>query len=228
MRVSSRATVLSSHQSHVSRLLGKARAPKKTSAPSAEFAAVPADKQAKVTQSVRRALEAQLAGRIAPVRQAAVKHLLAHAGQPDFYEAVAKHDPASAAKWNGMAKVQRQFASAEPGYDPKTRAYSESMRLTLHASVVLHLANPSTNQGMPLFERFIKLHPTAFHQNGGWVDNLQIPLSGALKVAEATPKEMWLNTAALAEGAFITDAPTIKAAELVRAARRAATGGWGR
>ena len=228
MKVSSRTAAPRSHQSHVSRFLAGARAPKKSSAPSAEFATVPAGQQAKVTQGVQRALEAQLLGKVPPERQAAVKDLLAHVGQPDFYETVAKYDPASAEKWNGMAKVQRQFAKAEPGYDPKTRAYSESMRLTLHAAVVQHFADPKTNQGMPLFERFIKLHPTAFHQNGGWVDNLQIPLSGALKVAEATPKEMWLNTRGLAEGSFLTDAPTLAAAQWVRAARREAIGGWAR
>ena len=226
MKVSSRAVAVSSHQSHVLRFLGEARAPKKASAPSAEFKTVPVGQQAKVTQGLQRALEAQLLGKVAPERQAAVKDLLAHVGQPDFYETVAKYDPASAEKWKGMAKVQRQFAKAEPGYDVKTRAYSESMRLTLHASVVQHFADPKTNEGMPLFERFIKLHPTAFHQNGGWVDNLQIPLSGALKVAEATPAQMWLNTEGLAEGSFITDAPTIRAAEMVRTARREAIGGW--
>ena len=228
MRVSSRAPAPRSHRSHVLRWLGEARAPKKASAPSAEFAPVPAAKQAKVTQGVQKALAAQLAGQVPPQRQAAVKDLLSHVGQPDFYETVAKYDPASAAKWNGMAKVQRQFAKAEPGYDPKTRAYSESMRLTLHASVVQHLANPETNQGLPLFDRFIQLHPTAFHQNGGWVDNLQIPLSGALAVAEATPKEMWLNSGGLAQGSFVTDAPTVKAAQLVRTARREALAGWAR
>jgi hypothetical protein len=226
MKVSSRAAAPSSHQSQVLQFLGQARAPKKSSAPSAEFATVPPTKQAKVTQGVQRALQAQLAGTVDPERQAAVKDLLAHVGQPDFYETVAKYDPSSAAKWKSMAQVQRQFAKAEPGYDPKTRAYSESMRLTLHASVVQHFADPKTNQGMPLFERFIKLHPTAFHQNGGWVDNLQIPLAGALQVAQATPAEMWLNTEGLAEGSFITDAPTIRAAELVRAARREAIGSW--
>jgi len=46
-------------------------------------------------------------------------------------------------------------------------------------------------------------------------------------VAEATPGEMWLNAAGLFEGSFITDAPTIQAAQWVREARRAALAGWG-
>ncbi len=226
MRVSARTAPAKSHQSLVERFLAGAKAPKKATAPSAEFTPVPAARQAKVTQGVQAALKTQLEGKVPKARQAAVRELLAHVGKPDFYETVAKYDPESAKKWNGMAKVQRQFAAVEPSYDPKTRAYSESMRLTLHASVVQHLANPASNQGMPLFDRFIALHPTAFHQNGGWVDNLQIPLSGARAVAEATPAEMWLNAAGLFEGSFITDAPTVAAAQLVREARRAALKGW--
>jgi hypothetical protein len=182
---------------------------------------VPAARQAKVTAALQQKLGAQLGP------SPAVKDLIAHVGAPDFYDVLAKHDPKFAAQWHEMAKVQRQFAAAEPKYDAKTRAYSESMRLTLHAAVLQHFAVPESNHGLSLYDRFIALHPTAFHQNGAWVDNLQIPLAGALAVAEATPGEMWLNAAGLFEGSFITDAPTIQAAQWVREARRAALAGWG-
>jgi fatty-acyl-CoA synthase len=49
----------------------------------------------------------------------------------------------------------------------------------------------------------------------------------ALQVAEATPAEMWLHSGALLRGSFITDAPTIAAAQVVRDARRGALQGWG-
>ncbi len=206
---------------HLLRWLEGARPPKHAHAPSAEFRTVPAARQAKVTAALRQTLSAQLSS------SPAVKDLTAHVGAPDFYDTLAKYDPKCAAQWHEMAKVQREFAAAEPKYDAKTRAYSESMRLTLHAAVLQHFAAPETNHGLSLYDRFIALHPTAFHQNGGWVDNLQIPLAGALAVAEATPGEMWLNAAGLFQGSFITDAPTIQAAQWVREARRAALGGWG-
>jgi hypothetical protein len=194
--------------------------------PHAVFTTVPASKQAQVTTALKRSLTSTLEGHVAPGRQAAVDELLTHVGQPDFYDVLARHDPKHAGDWKDMAKVQRQFAAAEPRYDPKTRAYSESMRLTLHAAVLQHFADPGTNKGMTLYDRFIALHPTAFHQNGGWVDNLQIPLSGAMAVAQATPLEMWLHVGGLAEGSFIDDAPTVKAAQLVRDARTHALSSW--
>lgn len=226
MRVSGRRSPAPSHRAHIRLQLGGAKAPKRTQAPSAEFTPVPANKQAKVAEGVKTALTALLEG-VPKQRQAAVKELVAHVGSPDSYDTLAKLDPKSARQWTEMATVQRKFAAVEPRYDAKTRAYSESMRLTLHASVIQHFAAPETNRGMTLHERFIALHPTAFHQNGGWVDNLQIPLSGALQVAEATPAEMWLHSGALLRGSFITDAPTIAAAQVVRDARRGALQGWG-
>jgi hypothetical protein len=197
-----------------------------TNSPHAVFTTVPASKQAQVTTALRRSLTSSLAGHLAPGRQAAVDDLIAHVGQPDFYDVLATKDPSHAGEWKEMGRVQRQFAAAEPKYDAKTRAYSESMRLTLHAAVIGHFADPQSNQGSSLYDRFIALHPTAFHQNGGWVDNLQIPLSGAMAVAQATPMEMWLHAAGLAQGAFISDAPTIAAAQLVRDARSSALMGW--
>lgn len=219
MRITERAKTKALHLD-----LAKLFSLKKGKGPSAEFRAVPAARQERVTRALVRSLEAALDGQVPRARQPLVKDMLAHVGKPDFYDALAKHDPAHAQKWTEMARVQRDFAKVEPEYDAKTRAYSESMRLTLHASVLQHLAKDGVTDS--LYERFIELHPTAFHENGGWVDNLQIPLTGAMAVAKATPAEMWLNAKDLADGALLTDAPTVKAAELVRAARREALAGW--
>lgn len=207
-------------------LFSRARAPTQAGAPSAEFSVVAANRQARVIKGVQTALTAKLS-HVPASRQAAVKELVAHVGQPDFYTTLAKCDPSHAAQWTQMAQVQKQFGAAEAKYDPKTRAYSESMRLTLHAAVIQHFADPASNQGMSLYDRFIALHPTAFHQNGGWVDNLQIPVEGAMAVAQATPLEMFLHAGGLVEGSFISDAPTVAAAQMVRDARRSAVQGWG-
>lgn len=196
-------------------------------APSAELREIPPKRQAAVTTELRRSISAGLEGKVLPGRAQAVNELLAHVGDGDFYDVLARHDPTFAAKWAEMGQVQRAFAAAEPTFDAKTRAYSESMRATLHAAVLQHVASDPPG-GKSLYERFIELHPTAFHQNGGWVDNLQIPPSGALAVLKATPKAMWKNWVDLAEGALRTDTATVTAAEWVRSARRTAlAAGWG-
>ncbi len=199
----------------------------RAAAPKAEFATVPAARQAKVALEVQASLTAHLSGaEISLRRKDAVRELIAFIGQPDFYDRLGAFDKTHRAKWNEMTEIQREFAVEEPKYDPKTRAYSESMRLTLQASAVLHFAQPGTNKGSSLYARFLALHPTAFHQNGGWVDNLQIPVTGAIAVLEATPMAMWKNTLKLLKGAHIADAPTVDAAQMVREARRAAIKGW--
>jgi hypothetical protein len=194
--------------------------PPRQAAPHAEFRPVAAAKQAQVAARVAQAVGAAVRVDLLPAaKKAQVQALLAHVGQPDFYDVMAKLDPESAPQWTAMAGVQRQFAAAEPGYDLKTRAYSESMRLTLHAAVIQHFADPSLRGGQSLYERFLELHPTAFHQNGGWFDNLQLPLDGALKVIQATPLEMAEHGLSLLRGAAVDDKPTERAAELVRQAR---------
>ncbi|MFO0596561.1 MAG: hypothetical protein U0228_14690 [Myxococcaceae bacterium] len=227
MKIAAPASPAPQHRSLIDQFFARAKAPKHASAPSAVFTEVPASKQAKVAKAVQASLSAQLEGKVPADRRAGVDQLIAHVGKPDFYDVLATLDPKHGKDWTEMANVQRQFAAVEPKYDSKTRAYSESMRLTLHASVIQHFAFPETNKGMSLYDRFIALHPTAFHQNGGWVDNLQIPVSGAAAVAEATPKEMWFHAAGLLGGAFITDAPTVAAAQMVRDARSSALKGWG-
>jgi hypothetical protein len=199
-------------------LLERVSRTKKAAGPSAELRTVPVSKQGRVTRALVRSLGVELAGRVPPGRKAFVSELLRHVGRPDFYEVLAVHDPARAAQWKAMARVQRDFAKAEPGYDAKTRAYSESMRLTLHATVVQHVALEGVTPR--LYERFLELHPTAFNENGGWFGNLHIPVTGALAIVKATPGQMWLNAGELVEGAHLRDALTVRAAELVRQARR--------
>lgn len=207
------------------RLLMGALAPPVKAKPSAEYTTLSPQQQQQVRVSVQGALRDSLEGRVPPEKQAAVTDLVRHLGRPDFYERMAVHQPQDAAKWKEMAKVQKQFGEAEAGYDATTRAYSESMRLTLHASAVQHLGLEGQSPTKPLYERFIELHPTAFHQNGGWVDNLQIPLSGARDVAVATPVAMVLNAADLVQGSFRTDPHTVRAAQMVREARRSVAAG---
>lgn len=195
--------------------------PRRWTAPSAEFGTVSEAKQKLVDQGVRAALVVELAGRVPPGRQAAVNDLLARVGRPDFYMALAKYDLPNQTDWYEMMQVQYQFARVEPQYDAKTRAYSESMRLTLHATAVLHFALREADNGESLFERYIEAHPTAFHENGGWIDNLQIPVSGAVKAVETTPHAMWCKVTDLLQGALIVDEQTVKAAQFVRLARHA-------
>lgn len=52
------------------------------------------------------------------------------------------------------------------------------MRLTLHAAGLQHVVDPTTDGGQSLSARFIALHPTAFHQNGGWVEKLLAAIPG--------------------------------------------------
>ena len=96
------------------------------------------------------------------------------------------------------------------------------MRLTLHAALILHVADKgiSSVAGKPdLYERFVELHVTAFHENGGWFDNLLIGWLGALDVLQATPLPMWKRAHELLEGTFFKDKETVQAASMVHAAR---------
>lgn len=210
------------HTQRLTRFFSLARAPSNPHCPSAVLRTIPPAQQPKVAQGVRAALTRALDGQVPASRAAGVKELIAHVGQPDFYNVLARLDPSHAKDWSEMAEVQRRFGLVEPKYDERTRAYSESMRLTLHAAVIQHYADPKTNGGTSLYHRFIELHPTAFHQNGAWVDNMQIPVEGAMAVAAATPAEMWTHSIGLVQGSFLTDKPTVAAAQMVRDARNAA------
>lgn len=92
-------------------------------------------------------------------------------GDDMFYSIVAELDRPNAAGWLEMVSVQADFAAGEPSYDRETRAYSESMRLTLHWSLVFLFESPqelnrARRSSGGIFGYFVRLHPTAFKANG--------------------------------------------------------------
>lgn len=112
-----------------------------------------------------RDLSPAAAGAQQSIRQHAanVRELRQHIGQPDFYNRMARMDPRSAGQWNEMAEVQARFHRGEPGYDPRTRVYSESMRESLHRAAI------GLYQQMPpgqVYGHFVAIHPALFHANG--------------------------------------------------------------
>jgi hypothetical protein len=144
-------------------------------------------------------------------------------GAPDFYDALAQLNVVRASDWIEMARVQRQFHAAEVNFDVRTRAYSESMRLTLHGAVLWHLravTNPLADRHF--FEQFLELHVTAFHENGAWLGNMHIAWCGALDVVGATRLSMLAHAKDLHDGQFTHDRGAVCAAEWVRQARRSA------
>lgn len=180
----------------------------------AEFRTVPAGRQDSVAVAVRRQLGEKLEA-YSPAVARELAPLVRDVGTPHFYKSMARFDPANRAQWLEMVKVQRQFADAEPGYDARTRAYSESMRLTLHGTAVLHRGTSSGNQ----YETFIRNHVTAFRENGGWFGNLQLGASGSGEVLANTPMRMGRELPTLLGASFDEDPHTQVAAEMVRQAR---------
>ncbi len=92
-------------------------------------------------------------------------------GDDMFYSIVAELDPANAAGWLEMVSVQADFAAGESQLYPDARTYSESMRLTLHWSLVFTFENggllgQARRSSGGLYGYFIRLHPTAFKANG--------------------------------------------------------------
>lgn len=92
-------------------------------------------------------------------------------GNPMFYSIVAELDPANAGAWLQMVTVQETFHDGEGYYLGPGRAYSESMRHTLHWSIVFTfedaalLARAQASDG-GLMGYFVRLHPAAFKANG--------------------------------------------------------------
>lgn len=177
-----------------------------------------------ITERAERTIAMEVRARLADhlgvaARRPEVARLLERFGAKDFYDLVATIELEDADDWHEMGRVQRQFAAAEHFFDVETRAYTEAMRLTLHATVILHLADPTQRRVSSLFEQFIELHVSAFRDHGGWFDNLQIPRSGAFAVVEATRPSMIVHLPDLIEGAFYPDALTLLAARWVREAR---------
>ncbi|MGH1346748.1 MAG: hypothetical protein ACRBN8_34595 [Nannocystales bacterium] len=98
------------------------------------------------------------------------------AGHDMFYSIVAELDPTNAVAWLEMVSVQADFGAGEADYDQPTRTYSESMRLTLHYSLILTfestaLLREATRSSGGLYGYFIRLHPTAFKANGACTMN---------------------------------------------------------
>lgn len=180
---------------------------------SAELRPVPANQAHAVLSDVR----AMLRDKIAATGQNPGEYfsLIAAVGTPHFYRQLAGHDADKAAQWQRMADVQKQFAEAEAGYDDTTRSYSESMRLTLHATALLHVITHDDS----LYSNFVANHVTAFRENGGWVTNNRIGTVNSVKVMQATPIDMYMQAGTLAEGVGNEDSLTMMAAEIVRHAR---------
>lgn len=91
-------------------------------------------------------------------------------GGQDFYKEIAKIDRMNADKWTEMSNVQADFAAGEGAYGKEAMAYSESMRETLHHSVVniveSRLLEEARGSSGGLYGYFVRLHPTAFKANG--------------------------------------------------------------
>ena len=93
------------------------------------------------------------------------------------------------------------------------------MRVTLHAAVLLHLADPALRAERSLFDAYLLLHVTAFHANGAWPGNMQIPWSGAFDVVRALPQEMRGRILQLLPGVLEDDRAAVEAARMVQAER---------
>ena len=145
-------------------------------------------------------------------------------GDELFYAIVSELDPTHIGQWRQMVEVQRTFHDGEPAYDVETRTYSESMRHTLHWSMVFIFESSSLLCGARssdggLYGYFVRLHPTAFKANGACALN---PV-GMAEVAFNTHASMidseivgWLS-----RGLFTTYPVAIEAAKQVRSLRRA-------
>lgn len=105
-----------------------------------------------------------------PRRRRFLSRLRRTVGRKDFYYILADWEPRNAAKWNRMVQVQAEFLAAEAEYSGATRAYSESMRLTLHSAVVTIFSRPNKLKRLMVNDKFyrwfISMHATAFKANG--------------------------------------------------------------
>lgn len=136
---------------------------------------------------------------------------------------MAELDRPNAAGWLEMVSVQADFAAGEPSYDRETRTYSESMRLTLHWSLVLLFESPAQlaaarRSSGGVFGYFVRLHPTAFKANGACTLN---PV-GMAEVMFNTRGSMisMQNIGWITQGLSERYEVAIRAAEQVRSDRR--------
>jgi hypothetical protein len=94
----------------------------------------------------------------------------------DFYSAMAEFDPANADFWNEMVNVQARFKGGELAgvYDAATVTYSQSMRQTLHGTVInlfedgAGLSRMMAKGPEAIRDWYIEMHATAFDNNGAW------------------------------------------------------------
>lgn len=144
-------------------------------------------------------------------------------GDDLFYSIVAELDPSNAAGWFEMVQVQADFKAGESDYDDETRTYSESMRDTLHWSLVFlfesrtELARAQASSG-GVFGYFVRLHPTAFKANGACT----LDPRGMAEVMFNTRGSMMSaqNIAWIAQGLTQRYDLTIRAANQVRRDRK--------
>ncbi len=148
-------------------------------------------------------------------------------GHPMFYSIVSELDPSNAAAWLQMVDVQGTFEAGEDSYMPRGRAYSESMRHTLHWSIVFIFEDPQllaraqASEG-GLMGYFVRLHPVAFKANG----SCDLSLYDMVAVTWNTHSSMrnrqiigWLIEGGQNEQEYMV---ARRAADHVRALRRAA------
>jgi|GEM_PF-1022639 len=143
-------------------------------------------------------------------------------GDDMFYSIVAELDPPNAVGWLEMVAVQADFAEGEPSYDAETRAYSESMRLTLHWSLVFIFESGEINRARSspggLFGYFVRLHPTAFKANGACELN-PVGMAGVMFNTRSSMMSAQ-NIAWISQGLASRYEVAIRAARHVREARR--------
>jgi len=148
-------------------------------------------------------------------------------GHPMFYSIVAELDPSNAGAWLQMVDVQGTFEAGEGSYMTRGRAYSESMRHTLHWSILFIFEDPQllaraqASEG-GLMGYFVRLHPVAFKANGA----CNLSLYDMLAVTWNTHTSMYSRQIAgwLIEGGQNEQEYMVarRAADHVRALRRAA------
>lgn len=158
-------------------------------------------------------------------RKKTLEKLKEQYGKDKFYDQLAEYDPQHAEWWKEMSGVQQTYHSAEAGYDAATRAYSESMRETLHQSTINLFENPgalsqvNANGSSGLYDWYVGMHQTAFAQNGAWNYDF---IGRGTSIAAVTPWAMYSNAGRLVTGDS-NDPHAKAAAEQVRK-RRAEAG----
>ena len=125
-------------------------------------------------------------------RQQNIQMLRQHIGRPDFYEQMARVDPAAAGEWRRMVGMQAQFQRGEARYDRTTRTYSESMRESLHRAAIELYRRQGAGD---VFHHFIGIHPALFNANGAFTgSSLGRTAAGALSLTSPVMRAMASRT----------------------------------